>query len=314
MESISVVLPVRNGEAFLSRILPIIMGNISESDEILVVNDHSNDNTLKILQEFAASNKSIRILSSGAEGLVEALNLGVENAKNNWIARFDVDDLYPDYRLSVQRNYLTDRVAVIFSDYKVQSDAGCDLGTIPSAITASGTLLSLVSSNRTAHPSALFNREMFLKAGGYLRDEFPAEDLGLWFRMAKFGELVSVPDVLLHYTMHKNSISSTRNLLMRQKREEILRKYRFSSSQLLFINDNLEHTMKIYSNESDRTLRTFLLGLDYFSLRKIGCTPNNHLSNTFRILWTAFWHPDFGIVFFRAARMKNLRRRFRLES
>lgn len=314
MESISVVLPVKNGEPFLGRLIPQILQNISEVDEILVINDHSNDKTLDILESFAANNSSIRILNADKSGLVEALNLGVRSAANNWIARFDVDDNYPVNRLSVQRECINESIGVIFSDYQVQSVLGDNLGVIPSAITSSGTLLSLISSNRTAHPSALFNRNKFLAAGGYLEEEFPAEDLGLWFRMARQGDLITVPTVLLEYTLHSESVSSTRRVQMQNARKMILRKYAFSVSQLNFINQDIDRTIGLYSRDPSGTFRTLLFTLDYLLLRKIGLVPQNFYRNLLKLLWQLFKFPNTGSVLFDGIRMRRMRNKIRNKS
>lgn len=290
------------------------MQNISEVDEILVINDHSNDKTLDILESFAANNSSIRILNADKSGLVEALNLGVRSAANNWIARFDVDDNYPVNRLSVQREYINESIGVIFSDYQVQSVLGDNLGVIPSAITSSGTLLSLISSNRTAHPSALFNRSKFLAAGGYLDEEFPAEDLGLWFRMARQGDLITVPMVLLEYTLHSESVSSTRGVQMQNARKMILRKYPFSVSQLNFINQDIDRTIGIYSRDPSGTFRTLLFTLDYLLLRKIGLVPQSFYRNLLKLLWQLFKFPNTGSVLFDGIRMRRMRNKIRNKS
>lgn len=314
MESISVVLPVKNGESFLTSLIPQILQNISEADEVLVINDHSEDKTLEILESFALDNPSIRVLNANESGLVQALNLGVKCATNNWIARFDVDDNYPVNRLSLQRAYINDSVAVIFSDYQVQSSLGENLGVIPSAVTSSGTLLSLLSSNRTAHPSALFNRSKFLISGGYLEEEFPAEDLGLWLRMAAQGDLITVPMVLLKYTLHSESISSTRSTQMQNMRKMLLKKYPFTRSQLDFINKDMERTLGVYSRDSSGTFRTLLFTLDYLLLWRSDCVPDNFQSNVFRLLRTIIKLPNKGTVVFDAIKMRRLRRKSRAKS
>lgn len=209
LPSISALLPSRNGEKYLSRLVPQILAMLRENDELLVVNDGSTDNSALVLADQAASDGRLRILTTEGVGLVAALNLGITKAKNPWIARFDVDDEYLPDRLNLQRQLIGSDVAVIFSDYSFISSTGVWLGTVPSAITSSQTKLSLVTSQRTPHPVALLNRASALSVGGYRPEDFPAEDLGLWLRMVEMGKFLSVPAVLLNYRLTGGSISSS---------------------------------------------------------------------------------------------------------
>jgi hypothetical protein len=135
--------------------------------------------------------------------------LGIAEAKNPWVARFDVDDEYPLNRINLQRKLIEDNIVAIFSDYSFTTSVGVSLGTLPSAITSNPTKLSLVSSQRTPHPVALLNRASVLSVGGYRVEDFPAEDLGLWFRLLERGRFLSVPKVLLSYRLSGSSISSS---------------------------------------------------------------------------------------------------------
>jgi len=206
---ISALLPSKNGERYLSRLIPRILLMLEENDELLVVNDGSTDNSSLILADLAKNDGRLRIVTTVGIGLVAALNLGINEAKNPWVARFDVDDEYPLNRLNLQRELIEANVAAIFSDYSFISIAGVSLGTLPSAITSNPTKLSLVSSQRTPHPVALLNRASVLSVGGYRIEDFPAEDLGLWFRLLEKGRFLSVPKVLLRYRLSGSSISSS---------------------------------------------------------------------------------------------------------
>ena len=206
---ISALLPSKNGERYLSRLIPRILLMLDENDELLVVNDGSTDNSSLILADLAKNDARIKIVTTVGVGLVAALNLGIAEAKNPWVARFDVDDEYPLNRINLQRELIEANVAAIFSDYSFMSAAGVSLGTLPSAISSNPTKLSLVSSQRTPHPVALLNRENVLSVGGYHVKDFPAEDLGLWFRLIERGRFLSVPKVLLSYRLSGSSISSS---------------------------------------------------------------------------------------------------------
>ena len=206
-ESVSALLPVRNGEQFLRELVPTILQMLNSSDEFIIVNDGSTDNSEKILEEFQKKDPRIKLKSTIGVGLVGALNLGLLEATNNWIARFDADDQYSDRRLVEQRKLIKDGVAVIFSDYRFVSKNSRNLGLVCSALTPIPMVLSLISSQRTAHPVALINRKLLEESGYYKSEDYPAEDLALWLRLSELGEIISAPAELLYYRLSPGSIS-----------------------------------------------------------------------------------------------------------
>lgn len=221
-KNISCLLPVRNGQDYLDKLLHRILAMLGLSDELIIINDGSTDNTFRIVESFMSKDKRIKVFTTTGVGLVSALNLGVSKSSNSWVARFDVDDEFDPLRLSIQRSLISDSTAVIFSDYSFISHSGHFLGTIRSAVSPLATLLSLASAQRTPHPVALINRKFLLASGGYLSEEFPAEDLGLWLRLSRFGELVSAPAVLLKYRLSAKSISKLNRDHQLRKKEQLI--------------------------------------------------------------------------------------------
>lgn len=207
MTNLSILMPVKNGEKFLPRIISSIEGNVLDNDEIIIIDDGSEDRTQTILLNWARENQKVRIIRNPKSGLVEALNLGVQESKFNWIARFDVDDRYTADRLALQRALISDSVTAIFCDYEFFSTEETRLGIIPSPIFHQPTVLSLHFSQQTPHPGVLFNRTAVQSVGGYRSSDFPAEDISLWLRLARIGNFVSVPQVLLQYRLSTTSIT-----------------------------------------------------------------------------------------------------------
>ncbi len=202
---ISAVIPVRNGEEYIEASFEQVTANLEQNDEAIYVVNGSSDGTLEKITRLAENDKRIRIVTLGDTGLISALNVGIGEAQNSWIARFDVDDLYRPDRLQKQRTAISKETVAIFSDYSVVGKDLRDLGMIPSGINNLPTMISLYGANRTPHPSALFSKEAFMEAGMYKVEDFAAEDLGLWLRLTRTGEFRSIPLPLLRYRLHGNS-------------------------------------------------------------------------------------------------------------
>ena len=88
-----VVIILRN---ILRKLYKSIVDQTFKNWELIIVNDGSQDNTLKILNEFVNSNKHLRItlINQTNQGLADSRNNAIEIANSNWIAIIDHDDLW----------------------------------------------------------------------------------------------------------------------------------------------------------------------------------------------------------------------------
>jgi nitric oxide reductase large subunit len=204
---------------------------------------------------------------------VGALNLGLREASNEWIARFDVDDRYEISRLDEQRVCISSNVIGIFSDYDFFSEALPYLGTIPSAIDSDAVAVSLISSQRTAHPSILFNRGSVLDVGGYQQEDFPAEDLSLWLRMSRAGDLVSIPKVLLHYRLSAGSVTATKRQASILKKNSLIQSIGINPLNVEKASSKLEQIFEVYKPESFSNEREILLIRDLIMILKTHKLP-----------------------------------------
>jgi glycosyltransferase involved in cell wall biosynthesis len=229
---VTALIPVKNGEKYLNSFLPQVLTNLNPSDEILIINDHSDDGTEVLLNNWKIEFPSIRILKPRQSGLVEALNIGLKEASNDWVARFDCDDNYDNSRIRKQIAKIEKGDVGIFSDYSIVGQHGKFLGEILSPVNPIGCSISLVNSERTAHPSALFNRKAAQSVGGYRKVDYLAEDLSLWLRLSRIGTLRSVPETLLYYTFHSGSITNRNQDLMKKQKNMVIRNIGLNKSDL----------------------------------------------------------------------------------
>jgi len=263
---VTVLMPVKNGSEFLLNCIRNLESFLSPMDEILVVDDNSTDGTSRILEKWVNKNSQVRVIVNKGSGIVDALNLGLKEARFEWIARVDVDDDYSCNRLFAQKHLIQSEVVAIFSDYEFYYEGIRLLGTIRSAVFSPAVSVSLISAQRTAHPSVLFNKSAALSVGGYISQDFPAEDLSLWLRMSRLGKLVSSPEVLLHYRVGKSSVSSTKRDAMIIKKQELLSKIRVNPSDVALFQENYFELFERYENLSGQSSRRILLFRDYKNL------------------------------------------------
>lgn len=95
MPAISVVLPVYNAAPFLREALDSLLAQTCGDFEAIAVNDGSTDNSLDILQEYAAMDSRIRILDGPNGGYGKAMNRGMDAASGKYMAILEPDDYLP---------------------------------------------------------------------------------------------------------------------------------------------------------------------------------------------------------------------------
>lgn len=276
-ENISILLPIKNGAKFAHASLSSILDSCREDDEIVVIDNFSEDSTSQIVRNIMKTDSRVRLIKSTNQGLVSALNQGVSEATNRWIARFDVDDTYEKERLEIQRTYIDNSVVGIFTDYDFYSELGQYLGVIPTAIDSRAVTISLISSSRTAHPSVLFDKDAVLEVGGYREGDFPAEDLSLWLRLSRRGKLISIPKVLLHYRLSGNSITGQKRSEAIEKKHQLLTEIGIAPFNINEFFEGLPEIQRTYAKNTYEQERTVLLIRDLILLSKyksIGRTQN----------------------------------------
>lgn len=263
---ISCILPVKNGESFINFSIPNILENMRSNDQLIIIDDNSSDNSVSKIESF--KDNRILLVSNPGSGLVSALNFGISISDFEYIARFDVDDLYPSDRLEKQRKLLSKDVVAIFSDYEFISNNLENMGLIPSSIFDAAVSISLVSGNRTAHSSVVFAKDAAIIAGGYRLEDFPAEDLSLWLRISRLGNIISIPETLLRYRLHANSISSQNRMNQLSKKNTILREIGISRDDIFRLKNNFLSILEAYNHIPKGNERKILLLKDLLYLNQ----------------------------------------------
>ncbi|QWN35854.1 glycosyltransferase family 2 protein [Cobetia sp. 4B] len=103
---VSVIITVYNEKELISRAIQSILNQTLGNIEILVVDDGSDDGTADVLKSIASVNSNVRFILADRIGRAHALKLACEEAKGEYIANLDADDVaYPE-RLKLQTNFL----------------------------------------------------------------------------------------------------------------------------------------------------------------------------------------------------------------
>jgi glycosyltransferase involved in cell wall biosynthesis len=209
---VSVVLPVKNGGEYIKSAVGSTLAQENVDFELIIVDDGSTDSTLDITAAFERSDPRVKVYKNPGSGLVDALNFGISSSRAQLIARMDADDVNLPRRLSMQTKYLEENPdCVVVGTFAQTIDvAGASKSRLTFPTTDDGMREALQIGCPILHPSAMFRRPAVMGVGGYRR-EFPVgEDVDLWLRMAEAGQLANLPEYLVQYRLHDDSVSVRR--------------------------------------------------------------------------------------------------------
>lgn len=98
---ISIIIPVYNAERNIKKCVNSIIPQLTEEDEILLLNDGSTDNSLLVLRELEKQWENIRVIDKKNEGVALTRNRGIQEARGKYICFVDNDDFVDADYISV---------------------------------------------------------------------------------------------------------------------------------------------------------------------------------------------------------------------
>lgn len=188
----TVMMPVRNEAALLEEALRSFLQDPLEDLEVLLINDGSTDGTRELLDRLAKDQTQLRVIHTPPRGLALSLQLGLEEARGDFLLRMDADDLCEPGRIIRQLHALQQdpELGVLGGQVIGESLDGSAPGQGMSRYIAwqNGLLTheeicrALFIESPLVHPSIAARTHLLREAGGYIEGDFP-EDYDLWMRL-----------------------------------------------------------------------------------------------------------------------------------
>lgn len=94
MKKISIIIPFFNAEPYLPTTIKCLKKQTLKDIEIVLVNDGSTDNSLKICYDLTKGDRRFRIITQENKGVSAARNVGIENSSGEYYLFLDADDIY----------------------------------------------------------------------------------------------------------------------------------------------------------------------------------------------------------------------------
>lgn len=205
---ITVLMPVYNGEKFLSETIKSILSQTYKDFEFLIIDDCSTDNSIKIINSYNDDRiKLVKSLKNRGQSMT--MNEGLKLAKGKYIARIDQDDISYKNRLQTQIDKIHGIKKTILGTwaYAINEKSeiiGCIEHPINNELIIDG--LSLGSS--ISHSSIFAEKKDLVSLGGYSKKFKIAMDWDLWIKAATNDiYFYNIPEYLIGLRQHSYQTS-----------------------------------------------------------------------------------------------------------
>jgi len=197
---------VYNGSQYILLSVNSILNQTYENYELLIIDDGSEDNSEVIIRSL--NSEKIRYIKLNHIGRSAALNYGLREAKYDWVALMDSDDLAAPERLEKEVSYISGRYQdIIFSDSVFFKKEKIHLLNMINT-DKEDLKKKIKSRGHICNSSVLYNRNFILENGGYNEMLEHSEDFDLWIRLLNKGNFVHINEFLLFMRIRENSLST----------------------------------------------------------------------------------------------------------
>lgn len=209
---VSAIIPTYNREKTICRAIDSILNQSYKNIEIIIVDDGSTDDTLKLLKKYGSR---IRVVKQCHKGANVARNRGIKEAKGEYIAFLDSDNYWDFEKLEKQIILLQQErdAEICFCKVRVE-DGGRDY-IVPSQKIDCNCLGEILKKGNVVDTSTLLLRRSILDEAGGFDEIMPRlQDYELIFRLVnKFKyKVVYIDEVLVTNVMQNNSITKNPKL------------------------------------------------------------------------------------------------------
>lgn len=230
---ISIILPTwKNAGEYINRSIDSVIAQSYLNWELLIIDDGLTDNTEDIIKGYAEKDPRIKFLKNESNiGLQKTLNKGINEAKGEYIARIDDDDVWVDKdKLARQVEFLesnTDHV-LVGTGVVVVDEEGKEMLRYLVPETDRDIRSRLLGKNCFVHSSIIIRKDTVLSLGGYdeSQETKHLEDYDLWLRLGTLGKLANLPFYMVNFTQRSESISSVNKREQFKKSINVIKKYK----------------------------------------------------------------------------------------
>jgi glycosyltransferase involved in cell wall biosynthesis len=179
--------------------------------ELIIINDGSTDNSHQIITDFIQTilNKVQYFHLETNKGLPYCLNLGIQHAKGDYIARIDADDIMMPDRLQKQVDFLETHPEVgIVGSFAIDIDEnGDELDLFSLPYDSKSMKDSFFTICPFLHPAVLIRKNILSNNMNYNAKYRSAQDYDLWLRLINITEFYNLSEALIKKRVHNQQLT-----------------------------------------------------------------------------------------------------------
>lgn len=214
---ISVVMPVYNSEKYLKEAIESVLNQTHKNFELVILDDGSYDNSLKIIKEYSKKDKRIKAFSSGInKGIPITRNILFKNIdkKSQYVTILDSDDVMQKNKLEIQLNFMLNnkKYVLVGSNMNIINE-NSEIVSMRKYPEHNEDILKIIGrKNVFAQSTIMFDRNLLYDEDIYY-DYFDEEvynnkyercqDYDLWLRILKKYKGYNIQQNLINYRISK---------------------------------------------------------------------------------------------------------------
>lgn len=207
---ISVVMPAYNAEEFIAESIASVQAQNYENWELLIIDDHSTDNTAFISADWQKRDsriKLIRLTTNQGAGFVR--NIGIKAAEGEYISFLDADDIWKPHKLQAQVEFMIkNKISVSYSSYELMDEQGNSLNRMVLAIKEL-SFTKMLKANYIGNLTGMYHVKNLGKM--YCPPIRKRQDWAMWLNaVRKAGIAKGIQEPLAIYRIRKHSISGNK--------------------------------------------------------------------------------------------------------
>ena len=206
LDKLSVIMSVYNSEENLGDSIESILVQTYENFEFLIMDDGSDDNSPKILDDYAKQDNRIKIFKNSKNlGLTKSLNILISSSNGECLARQDSDDISSEDRFEKQLNYLS---LNNLDACTVRALGSTTNKAIPNISYYFPLNLIIKFKNAFVHGSLIIRKNVIESLGGYDENFYYSQDYKLMSDLLSRDFKVKIMPDILYYLNQENNIST----------------------------------------------------------------------------------------------------------
>lgn len=259
-------MPSYNAESYISLAIESILNQTFSDFELIIIDDGSTDNTLKEIEKF--QDERIKCITFNEnKGNYVARNKGVREARANYIAMLDADDVAKSDYLEVQYRYLKShpKIGCVGALSEIINAKGIVVGAIPRPLQYSTVQAYCLKNNPCTQSTMMFRKKLIIKNKLFFNEKLKySADYDFVARAVKLFPIVNVDRVLIQYRVHSTQISSAKSNEQAHFADQI-RIAQLNTFDVCYSREELSTYLKLMKNET-LTEEELILTCNFFNI------------------------------------------------